>query len=69
MRVENIVETGEIARYEQFLLFPTVFKKKKKKKLVLQTRKNQGFVWEMVTEQSPCLKSTIEKPLQRIMGD
>ena len=31
MRVENIVETGEIARYEQFLLFPTVFKKKKKK--------------------------------------
>ena len=27
-RVENIVGKGEIARYEQFLLFPTVFSKR-----------------------------------------
>ena len=26
-RVENIVEKGEIARYEQFLLFPLCFQK------------------------------------------
>ena len=26
-RVENTVEKGEIANYEQFLLFPTVFSK------------------------------------------
>ena len=26
-RVENIVEKGEIARYEQFLLFPQCFQK------------------------------------------
>ena len=38
-RVENTVGKGEIARYEQFLLFPhSVFKI-----LVLQTRKNQGL--------------------------
>ena len=36
-RVENTVAKGEIARYEQFLLFPTVFSKD------LQTRKNQGL--------------------------
>ena len=36
------VSTGEIARYEQFLLFPLCFQK-----TVLQTRKNQGF-WERV---------------------
>ena len=29
---------GEIARYEQFLLFPQCFQK-----IVLQTRKNQGL--------------------------
>ena len=32
---------GEIARYEQFLLFPQCFQKTKR--LVLQTRKNQGL--------------------------
>ena len=35
---ENTVGKGEIARYEQFLLFPSVFKR-----IVLQTRKNQGL--------------------------
>ena len=30
---------GEIARYEQFLLFPQCFQK-----IVLQTRKNQGLL-------------------------
>ena len=35
---ENTEGKGEIARYEQFLLFPSVFER-----LVLQTRKNQGF--------------------------
>ena len=37
-RVENTVGKGEIARYEQFLLFPYVFKR-----LVLQTLKNQAL--------------------------
>ena len=36
-QVENTVGKGEIAHYEQFLLFPSVFKR-----LVLQT-KNQGL--------------------------
>ena len=38
IRVENIVGKGEIARYEQFLLFPQCFQK-----LALQTRRNQGL--------------------------
>ena len=46
-RVENTVGKGEIARYEQFVLFPklaispfpTVFSKR----LMLQTRKNKGL--------------------------
>ena len=38
-RVENILGKGEIARYEQFLLFPQCFFKR----LVLQTRKNKGL--------------------------
>ena len=37
--VENTVGKGEIARVEQFLLFPQSFFKG----LVLQTRKNQGL--------------------------
>ena len=37
---ENIVRKGEIARYEQFLLFSLCFRR-----LVLQARKNQGFFW------------------------
>ena len=37
-RVENIEGKGEIACYEQFLLFPQCIQK-----LVLQTRKNQGL--------------------------
>ena len=36
--VENTVGKGEIARYEQFLLFPQFFKR-----LVLQTLKNQAL--------------------------
>ena len=48
-RVENTLRKGEIACYEQFLLFVTsnfsfshsVFEKKKK--IVLQTRKNKGL--------------------------
>ena len=38
-RVENTVGKGEIARYEQFLLFPQYFYKR----LVQQTRKNHGL--------------------------
>ena len=37
-QVENTVGKGEIAHYEQFLLSHSVFKR-----LVLQTRKNQGL--------------------------
>ena len=36
-RVENTMGKGEIARYEQFLLFPRCFQK-----TLLQTRKNLG---------------------------
>ena len=44
-RVENTVVNGEIARYEQFLLFPQCFQK-----CVLQTREYQGLfgIWETV---------------------
>ena len=45
-RVENTVGKGEIAHYEQFFLFPTVFSKD------LYCRQ-QGFVWEKVNS---CLK-------------
>ena len=38
-RVENTVGKGEIASYEQFLLFRSIFKR-----LALQTSKNQGFL-------------------------
>ena len=38
-RVENTVGKGENGQYEQFLLFPQLFKR-----LVLQTRKNQGLL-------------------------
>ena len=37
--LENTVGKGEIAHYEQFLLFPQCFQKTN----VLQTRKNQGL--------------------------
>ena len=40
--VENTVEKGEIALYDQFLFFPLVFFKR----LVLQTCKNQGLFWK-----------------------
>ena len=39
--VEDTVGKEEIARYEQFLLSHSVFKK-----LFLQTRENQGLFWE-----------------------
>ena len=39
--VENTVEKGEIAHYEQFLLFPQCFQK---------TRKNQGLFWKGLCE-------------------
>ena len=39
-RIENTVEKGEIARYEQLLLFPVLFFVKR---LVLHTNKNQGM--------------------------
>ena len=43
-RVENTVGKGEIARYEQFLLYPQVFKR-----FLMQTRKNQGLFEKGVT--------------------
>ena len=42
-RVENTVGKGEIARYEQFLLFPQCFQKA----CTADTLK-PGLVWEMV---------------------
>ena len=46
-RVGNTVGKGEIARYEQFLLFPQCFQR-----LVLQTRKNQGLFGKGLKEKS-----------------
>ena len=43
-RVENTVEKGEIARREQFLLFPQCFQK-----TGLKTRKNQGLFGKELT--------------------
>ena len=43
--VDNTVGKGEIARYEQFLLFPQCFKKR----VVLQTSKNQGLFGKGLT--------------------
>ena len=40
-RVENTVGKGEIARYEQFLLFPWCFQK-----TCTTSRKNQGLFWK-----------------------
>ena len=40
--VEKTVGKGEIARYEQFLLFPQCFQKT----CILQTRKKAGLVLE-----------------------
>ena len=45
--IENTVRKGEIARYEQFLLFPQFFKG-----LVLQTRKKQGLFGKGLKELS-----------------
>ena len=44
-RVENTVGKGEIARYEQFLLFPQCFQKT----CTAETLK-PGLVWERVKE-------------------
>ena len=43
-RVKNTVGKREIARHEQFLLFHSVYKR-----LVLQTRKNQGLFGKELT--------------------
>ena len=39
-RVENTVEKGEIAHYEQFLFFPQC-----SQKTCTKTRKNKGLFW------------------------
>ena len=51
--VENTAGKGEIARYEQFLLFPQCFQKS----CTADTYK-PGLVWEMV-------KDSIEKKIAR----
>ena len=43
--LENTVGKGEIARYEQFLLFPRCFHS-----LVLQTGKKPGLIWVRVNQ-------------------
>ena len=42
-RLENTVGKGEIARYEQFLLFPLCFQT-----TCIEDTYQQGFVWERV---------------------
>ena len=44
-QIQNTVGIGEIARNEQFLLFPQCFQR-----LVLQTRKNQGLFEKGLTK-------------------
>ena len=53
-RVENTMEKGEIARYEQFLLFQQCFQKTR-----AADTKKPGLVWETV-KQSTSLSSGIE---------
>ena len=43
---ENTVGKGEIARYEQFLLFPQCFQKT----CTADKQKKPGFVWERVED-------------------
>ena len=59
------MEKGEIARHEQFPLFPQCFEKKKR--LVLKTRKNQGLFGKgkknSISSFSPTTCSTPERPV------
>ena len=55
--VENTVGKGEIARYEQFLLFPQSFQKT----CTADTYK-PGFVWERVIYTLNCLKPFAIQP-------
>ena len=60
-RVENTVGKGEVACNEQFLLSHNVFKR-----LVLQTRKNQGLFWKGLT--SRILTTLRKKLFENIVG-
>ena len=50
--VENTVGKGEIARYEQFLLFPKCFQK-----TCTADKEKPGLVWERVKESGQALDS------------
>ena len=59
-RVENAVEKGEIAHYEQFLLFPQCFQK------ACFPLASKGVVWEWVKEFPNDESVTKQKPFQRV---
>ena len=63
--IENTVGKGEIARYEQFLLFPHCFKR-----LVLQTCKNQGLFGKRLTftTKSWIFTTSRERIFENIVG-
>ena len=61
-RVENTVGKGEIARYEQFLLFPQCFNR-----FVLQTLKNQGLFGKRLTG-SPEVSSYCSRPQDFVLA-
>ena len=55
--IENTVGKEEIARYEQFLLFPQCFQR-----LLLQTRKNQGLLGKGLTDSAADVAGSNLKP-------
>ena len=63
--VENTVEKGEIARYEQFLLFPQCFQKAR-----FPGASKGVIVWEWVKEcSSVCLTTSLVEQISDPTGE
>ena len=62
-RVENTVGKGEIARYEQFLIFPQCFQK-----ACFPGASKGVIVWEWVKTQSQLYTTLKKKPLENNVG-
>ena len=64
-QIENTVGKGEIARYEQFLIFSSVLER-----LVLQTCKNHGLFGKVLWSQLPLefLTIVLKKVIKKIIS-
>ena len=62
-RIENTVGKGEIARHEQFLLFPLCFQKT----CTADTGK-PGLVWERVNTHIRLLTTVTKEAFEKILG-